>query len=388
MIRVLHLVKTSTGARWALRQMQQLVKLNVETHVALPPGGPRIPEYQAAGIVVHPIQCDLPVKQPWRWPQVSARLRALVSDVQPDLIHSYFVGTTLTMRLALGKKHPLPRLFQVPGPLHLENPFFRKLDFSTAGQIDYWAGTCKWTCDCYRRSGIPPERVFLAYFGEDLERYKNAEQGTLRAEIGVDHSTKIVGMVALMYKPKLILGQTRGLKGHEDFIEAMAICLKSRPDLLGVCVGGAWGGAEGYERRLRRYGKKRCGARLVFLGTRPYESIPTLYRDFDVAVVPSHSENLGGAFEPMLMSVPTVATKVGGLPDLVRNDETGWLVPPKCPRELAKAIRKVLDNEQEAQQVARQGQIHAYQVGNVVHNAAKVRDIYQQILSIHNTRSN
>ena len=87
---------------------------------------------------------------------------------------------------------------------------------------------------------------------------------------------------------------------------------------------GPWGTGYSYERRLRRNGKKRCGDRLVFLGMCPYESIPALHRDFDVAVVPSHSENIGGAFEPMVMGVPTAATKVGGLPDPVIDGVTGW----------------------------------------------------------------
>ena len=65
-IRVLHLVKTSHGASWAVQQVRQLVKLGVEVHVAAPPGGPRIAEYKAAGATVYEEQFDLPVKEPWR----------------------------------------------------------------------------------------------------------------------------------------------------------------------------------------------------------------------------------------------------------------------------------------------------------------------------------
>ena len=50
MIRALHLLKTSVGATWAVRQMRELVKLGVQVHVAVPPGGPRIPQGVQFGV--------------------------------------------------------------------------------------------------------------------------------------------------------------------------------------------------------------------------------------------------------------------------------------------------------------------------------------------------
>src|SRR5215203_3911357 len=117
-LKVLHLVKTSVGAPWALLQMRELAKLGVEVHVALPSEGPLVPRYIAGGITAHTVQLDFPAKALWRFPKVSKEMRNLISSVRPDIVHSHFVGTTLTARLALGKNHPVPRIFQVPGPLH------------------------------------------------------------------------------------------------------------------------------------------------------------------------------------------------------------------------------------------------------------------------------
>src|SRR5690348_15449276 len=116
-MRILHLVKTSIGASWALRQMRELTELGHEIHVAIPPGGPLIEQYQRAGIYVHSVDLDFPMRQPWRWPTMFGAMHRLLSKVQPDLVHSHFVSTTITMRLALGKFHPIPRVFQVPSPL-------------------------------------------------------------------------------------------------------------------------------------------------------------------------------------------------------------------------------------------------------------------------------
>ena len=375
-MRVLQLVKTSVGATWALRQMRELVKLGIEVHAAMPPG-PLVPAYEAAGVTVHQRAYALPVGQPHRWPALFADLRDLVARVEPDVIHSHFVGTTLTMRLALGKRHPIPRVFQVPGPLHLEHPAFRVAEIRSAGPADSWIGSCRWTCERYRRSGIASERVFLSYYGSDLDELHGGASGRLRAELGVDPSTPIVGMVAYMYAPKRYLGQRRGLKGHEDLIDALALCRETRPNITGVFIGGAWNGATHYEERVRAYGAKRLGDAARFLGSRA--DVPALYPDVDVAVHPSHSENLGGAAESLLLGIPTIATNVGGFPDIVVPGETGWLVPPGSPVDLAHAILTALDDREAARRLAAQGQVHAQRLLDVRGNAREIADIYTAV---------
>lgn len=357
--------------------MRELARLGIEVHVALP-AGPLVSEYCAHGIHVHEAQFDLSLRAPHNVYQRALDLRHLVAQVQPNLIHSHFVGTTLMMRMALGRNHPLPRVFQVPGPLHLEHPFFRRGELALAGTHDYWIGSCHWTSNAYRRFGVPSNRVFMSHYGTDVDAFGANRSGKLRAEISADSNTKIIGMVAYMYAPKKYLGQSRGLKGHEDFIDAFAHCLTQREDILGVIVGGAWNGAHAYEQAVRDYAQRRCGDKIVFLGSR--SDVAQLYPDFDLAVHPSHSENLGGAVESMLAGVPTIATNVGGFPDIVRHQETGWLVPPREPDALAATMLHVLDAPNEAQTYARRGNQLVKRVCDVRHTAREVYEIYHQIL--------
>ncbi|MBN1311620.1 MAG: glycosyltransferase family 4 protein [Anaerolineae bacterium] len=378
-LKILHLVKTSVGGTWALRQMRELVKLGAIVHAALPPGGPLIPAYESSGVVVHPVSLDLPVRAPWRWPSLFKMMQVLVAQVQPDIIHSHNVGTTLTMRLALGKKHPVPRIFQIPGPLHLEHRIFRQAEIATAVPGDYWIGSCALTCEIYRRSGIADDRIFLSYYGTDLDKFSDTPTGKLRAELGISENVKLVGLVAYMYAPKHYLGQTRGLKGHEDFIDALALCREHDPEIIGVIIGGAWQGADWYERHVREHGKARCGDGIRFLGAR-YD-IPDLYPDLDVAVHPSYSENVGGAVESFLCAVPTIATNVGGLPDVVIPDETGWLVPPQSPPDLASAIIDALIDPVRSKRLARSGQILVQELFDVRRTANQIRGIYETILT-------
>jgi lipopolysaccharide/colanic/teichoic acid biosynthesis glycosyltransferase/glycosyltransferase involved in cell wall biosynthesis len=377
-MRVLHLVKTSVGADWARRQMRELVALGLEVHVAVPPGGPMIPAYKAAGVVVHEADFDFPTAEPRRLPARIRGVRRLVSQIRPDIVHSHFVGTTLTMRLALAGERDLPRVFQVPGPLHLEHRPFRYLDLATAGPSDYWVATCRWTRERYRKSGVPASRVFLSYYATDVHRFDQPRRGTLRAELGLPEHVKLIGVVAYMYPPRWYLGQTRGLKGHEDVADAVALCLREEPRLLAVFVGGAFGGAFDYERRVRAYARARCGDQVVFLGTR--SDIPEIYADLDLAVVASHSENTGGATEPLLAGRPTIATAVGGLPDVVIEGVTGWLVPPRRPELLANTILEVLTNPKEAEARASRGRDLAREMFDVKRNSAEMADVYSRIL--------
>jgi glycosyltransferase involved in cell wall biosynthesis len=200
----------------------------------------------------------------------------------------------------------------------------------------------------------------------------------LRRELRLDPSTPVVGMVAYIYAPKRYLGQTRGLKGHEDLFDAMAECLRQDPSLRCVVVGGAWNGAVWYERRVKEYARATCGDRVIFLGTR--SDIPDLYPDMDVVCCPSHSENVGGAAESLMLAIPTIATTVGGFPDLVRPGETGWLVPPRDPPALAKAIREALADRSAAKEMAQRGRALARHLFDVRRTAAEVHDAYQRIL--------
>jgi glycosyltransferase involved in cell wall biosynthesis len=219
----------------------------------------------------------------------------------------------------------------------------------------------------------------LAFYGSDLDEINTAAHGRLRGEIGVDSGVRIIGMVAFMYAPKLYLGQSRGIKGHEDLIDAFDIVQRAEPKTICVMVGGAWDGADAYERKVREYARRKCGDAVLFLGTR--NDVHYLYPDFDVVVHPSLSENLGGAAESLLHGIPTIATNVGGLPDLVADGKTGWLVPPHDPQRLADAIQEALSDPEEARQRAERGQTLAQNLLDVGQTARQVYDIYHKILA-------
>ena len=161
-------------------------------------------------------------------------------------------------------------------------------------------------------------------------------------------------MVSLLYPPKWYLGNRRGHKGHEDFIIALAKLRKERPDVRGIMIGGTWGDGRWYEDRVRRFGKKTCGDALAFTGTRT--DLPTNIPIWIWPFVPTHSDGLAySVVEPLLAGVPVVATDVGGIPELIRDGETGWLVHAGNPDALAQAVSQALSNPKEAQRRTARG---------------------------------
>jgi glycosyltransferase involved in cell wall biosynthesis len=283
-------------------------------------------------------------------------------------------------RLAL-RKNDTPRIFQVPGPLHLESSLFRKLDIKTAKENDYWIGTCNKTVQIYESCCVAKNKLFLGYYGgyggEQCDRYsKNCE--VLHKEYNVDSDRVLVGLVSYTYKPKWYAKQKRGIKGHEDFIDALAIVRGTYPQVLGVVIGGPWGNSQKYYQKVIKYAKRHLGNNIIFTGTR--DDVKNVYCELDVVVHPSHSENLGGAAESLAAARPTISTNVGGFVDIVKDGETGYTVPAKNPEQLAKAIIKMLEDTTRANEMASKGQELVRKLLDINNTSKKILDIYKEIL--------
>src|SRR5262249_48320175 len=82
----------------------------------------------------------------------------------------------------------------------------------------------------------------------------------------------------------------------------------------------------------------------------------------------------------LLNCIPVVASNVGGLPDLVKHGETGWLVPPRDPPALANAILEALQRRAMAKSMARCGQKLAAEMFDVRRTSAEIASIYGRIV--------
>jgi len=378
-MRVLHVVKTSDGASWAASQAGVLVRSGVEVHVALPTDrGRTVQAWRNTGANIHIADLSLPVSRPNRLAETVKRIRRLVDEVQPDIIHSHFVTTTIALRLGLGRNHRIPRVYQVAGPLHLEHWHTRQGDLRTAGQADYWIASSRCIEQHYRRRGISGERVFLSYYGFQVQ--STPRTGMLRTKLGIAADARIVGNISYIYPPKRLLGERVGLKGHEELIDALAIVTARNKNVYGVVIGNTLPGyGDSYEKELRKRALKAGGGRILMPGYFSPDEVRQSWPDFDCAVHVPHSENCGGVVEPFAAGVPVIAAAVGGLPEVVIDDVTGRLVYDRSPDVLARDVEQVLEDPAHWQGLAANGRRLVERMFDIERTAGEVLSVYQHI---------
>jgi glycosyltransferase involved in cell wall biosynthesis len=198
--------------------------------------------------------------------------------------------------------------------------------------------------------------------------------------LGISDDAVVVGNVSYIYAPKLWLGHTVGLKCLEDVIDALARVTRERREVVGVVAGGAWGRGQWYEHWLRLRAR-RSGGRILMPGFLPHELVCEAWSDFDLVIHVPLSENCGGVHEAMVAGVPVIASRVGGLPEVVFEGQTGWLVPPRDPQALVEKIFEVLDAHGERSDRARRGRRLLATMFDVTRTAEEVRAVYRHMLA-------
>ncbi len=380
-MKVLHLCKTSQGARWASAQARVLTRSGIEVHVALPDlEGPVTSEWIANGAQVHRIDYTLSPLQPIATISSLDQLRRLVDLIQPDLIHSHHVKAAIIARLALRGRYPVPRVFQVPGPFHMEMFPFRTLELSTATAEDYWIATSRAILSHYLRAGVSSERVFLSYAGTENERFQGQRKGQLRRRLGLADSEFVVGNISYIYPPKWYFMQRVGLKCHEDLIDGISLAAEKDRSIRGVLIGGPWGTDSAYFEKLRRYARMRSGNVVVMPGAFNQEEVASAIWDFDCAAHVPMSENCGGVVEPLLCGIPTIASRIGGLVEVVMDGSTGVTVPVGDPSALSEAILFVRNQYSTMCNQAHVGRMLVQTMFDVNRTAAEVEEIYRYVM--------
>jgi glycosyltransferase involved in cell wall biosynthesis len=108
--------------------------------------------------------------------------------------------------------------------------------------------------------------------------------------------------------------------------------------------------------------------------------VPYVWPDFDCAIHVPLSENCGGVLEPLYAGIPTIASRVGGLPEVVIDEVTGKLVQSRSPEALAVAILQVLNDLEHYKTLAQRGHELVKNMFNIARTSQEVADIYQYAL--------
>ena len=156
--------------------------------------------------------------------------------------------------------------------------------------------------------------------------------------------------------PLLFVGRLRIRKGVEVLLEALARLVESAggPGTEArLAIAGDGEHRAALEERVRELG---LGEQVEFLGRRSAAEVRSLLAAARALVVPSIYEGMPlVVLEAMEAGAPVVASRVSGIPEVVADGETGWLVPPEDPEALAAALREVLADPAEAARRGRAG---------------------------------
>ncbi len=111
------------------------------------------------------------------------------------------------------------------------------------------------------------------------------------------------------------------------------------------------------------------------------ENLDDFYPALDLFIMPSRAEGLGSAaLHAMAYGVPVIASKVGGLPEIVVEGENGWLVPPEAPPALAEAIAAAAANRERLRQFGEKGRERASRFSTAI-MIGRTEAFYQQLLA-------
>ena len=258
------------------------------------------------------------------------KLSRLIKQLRPDVIHAHDPHGVAMAALALSMSTQLDKPPLVAA---------RRVDFHMKGnalsrwkyrQVDCFICASAAIRDMIVADGVPASRVFVVHEGIDLGHVEAAPAANLHAELWLPHHAPIVGNVAALVPHK----------GQRHLIEAASLVLKRMPDTRFV-IAGEGELRESLERQIKEH---RLEKHVFLVGFRP--DVLSVHKAFDIFVMSSVTEGLGTSLlDAMACGKPIVATTAGGMPEVVRNGETGLLVPPRDHEAMAAAIVTLLTDE-------------------------------------------
>lgn len=389
-LRVCHVFATTEGGRWVVEQLEALRDIHrCEVHAVL--GGTEGTTVSLCADRGIPVTAfDFTVQGwtalfsvPWRILKLALWMRRQRFDV----VQSHVMQSTLFARPAAWLADIPVRLTMVTGPFFMQAPVTRRIEVATAWMETGIIPSCERTGTLYQEAGAAKGNVLeTLYYGPPAARWDPdvTPRADLRAEFGLPGDARLIGCVAVFY-PRCGGGgfippetRHRHVKGHDDLIRAMHLVLARVPQARLLLIGKGWGaGGEAAENELRALVREEgLAEHIIFTGYR--QDIASVYLDLDVSVQASLNENLGGTVESLLMARPTVATRVGGMPDSVVDGVTGRLVEPANPASLADGIVWMLDHPREAEQLARAGRARMLAGFTLETTAAGLSRVYKR----------
>jgi hypothetical protein len=303
------------------------------------------------------------------WPQ-ARRLARVMKEQAVDLAHhNNSLGGNRDSVIAA----QLAGVRQVCHVRNLER--FSYIDAYLARHVDAFIYMSTAIEGLYRELGIAPEEGHVVYDPFDADAFGRVDRSTeLRAELGLAERDWVISNV----------GRLDWWKGQDVFLQALAELVPVHPKVKALLIGGADGSgvSQRYEQRLRdMVTELRLSDCALFTGFRT--DAADLMGMSDVVVHSSSEPEPFGrvVVEAMLAGRPVVATGAGGVLDIIEDQVTGLLVPPKDTGAMAEALQQLLHDPEGARRMGERAQQAARERFSTGRHAAQVQRIYEEILT-------
>ncbi len=216
--------------------------------------------------------------------------------------------------------------------------------------------------------GADPRRITLAPCGVDLSLFRPLEQERARGILGLNGE-----------KVFLYVGRLEALKGVELLLRLPAH-MDNGEKIRMLVVGGGLGEQEEVD-RLRSLAKAlNVDEVFDFVGMVDQGDLPVYYNAADVCVVPSYYESFGlTALESMACGTPVVASRVGGLPNVIQHGRTGYLQSRRCPETFANSLEMIISSPSLRQRMGQAARRRAEGMG-WEQVADKISRVYDKLL--------
>lgn len=242
------------------------------------------------------------------------------------------------------------------------------IDDITAGNVDLFISNS----EAGRQSRIsrerfPPQKIITIHNGVEIPQLPTLDQRiALQRQFTGGETRFIISVIA----------NFRKMKGHKEILEAGRLLVDKIPEILFIFAG------EGELKNeiQRKVENDYILSRIIrFIGVIA-DPLPLLYASH-IFLLASHWEGCPtSVLEAMSAGVPVIATDVGGVPEIIKNEETGILIPPKNPEAIAEAIYHLYTNHSLREKLAMAGRKHVEQNFSLDSMVSKIESIFEQLI--------
>jgi len=372
-------------------QMKSLEKLNCLVKVISPiPFSPRILWFNSAwksyGLIPEedtidgiPVQYPRYIRFPGKWFYglscylmdwgTRKKIRLIIKEFKPDVIHAHMAIPVGYVGLMLSEKFGLPLVCSLRGSDIHTYPYFGRLSMQLtrkvilkADQLVSVSNALKIAANKLVKS---KKEIVHVYNGCDLNTicYSEKYRRAVRAERGIPKKDKVI----------IYVGRLLKTKGVYELVDAFLNLNVKYSNLRLILVG------EGPE--CATINKITYSNNKIYLaGNVPHNEINQWLSASDIFVLPSYNEGLPNVIlEAMACALPVVASKVGGIPEAVQDGRSGILVNKGDKNSLVKSIDYLLNNEEVAREMGRNGLRIIEQKFSWQRNAEEMIKIYKEV---------